>query len=137
MSIITMVACVVLAIADADAATVNLRWDRPLYRADCTPLPASEIGKYEIEWQHQASGKTGVKFPKSTLTGYALYVPYMGRYSFRIRAYDTAGRASEWDPKIYADVLDDGKIVALQAAPTINKCAPITLPVCPYLCRAI
>ena len=126
--------------ADADAATVNLRWDRPIYRADCSPLLAADIAKYEIEWKHLPTGKIGVKFPKGTLTGYGLYVPLIGRHEFRIRVYDVGGLVSDWDRKIEADVISEQVVVALPTTPSPNKCAPTippVLPLCPYECRPV
>ena len=136
MLAVTIAAILIMICVDADAATVKLIWDRPQYRTDCTPLAASEIDKYEIDWKHLPTGKIGVKFPKGTLTGYGLYVPLIGRYEFRIRVYDTGGLVSDWDRAIQADVINDQTVVALPTTTTINKCAPVpVLPVCPYICR--
>lgn len=112
MSIITLVACVTLAIADADAATLKLRWDAPTHRANCQPLSRKEIARYHIEYK---GPRSGYKYPKGGTFGYALTVSD-GQYSLRIRVQDTAGLWSDFDQWIYVSAVGD-KVIQLPSVP--------------------
>lgn len=137
LATVVILACGTLAALDANAYTVKLRWERPLFREDCTPLKPEEIAKYEIKWTHTVTRKSGVKFPKASLTGYDLYLANAGRYEFTIRTHDVNTSYGMWLPPIMGDVLSDGKVIALPTVPVPNRCIPQPPPVCPYVCTPV
>lgn len=124
----------------ANAWNITPKWDRPVYREDCSALARTEIGKYELEWVHLGNLKRGTKFPKADLTAYTLTVADTGLYGLRIRTYDTTNLVSKWSDQLKVEIMADGKIVPTPYIPTPSKCGPTIPPpppVCPYVCTPI
>lgn len=112
-----------LAGAPSWAGAASLVWEPPTSRVDGTPLPASEIGMYEIcvAESADACAAPGTSSPPRFYEALASPVPIesldlpAGSWYFTIRTVDTTGLASEWaDPVSYTIVAPPNPPTALQ-----------------------
>jgi hypothetical protein len=111
-----------LAGAPSWATGASLVWEPPTTRVDGTPLPAAEIGMYEICVASDSTtcaegGTTAPRFYEALASPVpieSLDLP-AGSWYFTIRTVDTNGLASEWaDPVSYTIVAPPNPPTALQ-----------------------
>lgn len=106
MIIRNILICAGIALTSAPALAINVKatWTPPTARTDGTPLAASDLKGYEIEWVNLATMYRKTRAIGPTYRAYTLTGLAESRYGFRIRATDTGGLSSAWSPQLVVDV---------------------------------
>jgi hypothetical protein len=85
---------IALAAGSVRADTFNASWTPPIVRADgTTPMPASEIAGYRLEWTLSGVEQPDVTVPPGS--SYTLTTATFGRACITLRTVDTADLESE------------------------------------------
>ncbi len=94
----------------ANAATGDLSWTPPTMRADGTPLPATEIVGYRIEWG-LCTATSAVPVPPTVtdvpgaVLGTSLTIPTTGKYCFRVATRATGDAPGEVLQSVFSPVV--------------------------------
>lgn len=107
---------------DVHAIDAKAKWTHPTARENGTPLAASEIKQYELEWINLASQARRTKLVSGTYQAYTLTGLSEARYGFRIRVYDTGGLISQWSQQVTADIKPPGTTVPVPVPPCSCTC---------------